>query len=72
MADAVEKKSIEEMFDILENTISELERDDVSLEKSFKLFEEGMKLVSSCEKEIDLVEKKVLELSAGGNTVEFS
>lgn len=66
-----DKLSIEEMFQKLEDTVSKLEQEDVSLEDSFKLFEEGMKLVASCEQEIDLVEKKVLELNAGGSTSEF-
>lgn len=71
MAMQNEKKSIEEMFSALEATISELEKDDVSLEKAFSLYEEGIKLVKNCESEIDTVEKKVLSLS-GGETHEFS
>lgn len=67
-----EKMSLEEMFSGLENIISELEKDDVSLERAFKLYEEGVKLTGLCESEIDLVEKKVLELTNGGNTIEFS
>lgn len=66
-----EKLSIEEMFAKLEETVSELEKEDVTLEQSFKLYEEGMKLVAACDKEIDMVEKKVLELNAGGSTSEF-
>ncbi len=66
-----EKKSVEEMFSTLENTIAELEKDDVSLERAFALYEEGMKLVKSCEEEIDTVEKKVIALSKG-ETYEFT
>lgn len=66
-----EKKSVEEMFSTLENTIEELEKDDVSLERAFALYEEGMKLVKSCEEEIDTVEKKVIALSKG-ETYEFT
>lgn len=64
------KKSIEEMFNELDTTLSELEKDDVSLENAFSLYEKGMKLVKDCESEIDTVEKKVLELS-GGSAHEF-
>lgn len=66
-----EKKTVEEMFETLENTIAELEKDDVSLERAFSLYEEGMKLVKSCEEEIDTVEKKVIALSKG-ETYEFT
>lgn len=67
-----EKLTLEEMFEKLESTLSELEGEDNSLERSFTLYEQGIKLVKDCESEIDTVEKKVLELSAGGKTSEFS
>lgn len=66
-----ENKSIEEEFEKLEALISELEKDDVALEKAFSLYEEGIKLVSKVQSEIDVVEKKVLALS-GGEIHEFS
>lgn len=71
MSEQNEKKSIEEMFSALDSTISELEKDDVTLEKAFSLYEEGIKLVKECESEIDTVEKKVLSIN-GGETHEFS
>lgn len=64
------KLTIEELFNKLEETVSEL-NGDVSLEKSFALFEQGMKLVAECEQQIDTVEKKVLELNERGTTGEF-
>ena len=71
MADNVEKKqSVEEMFSELEQTIDRLSKEDVLLEEAFSLYEKGMKLVKSCEEEIDIVEKKVLELD-GGSVHEF-
>lgn len=70
MAEKSEKKTVEEMFAQLEETISELEKDDVTLERAFNLYEEGMKLVAGAQSEIDSVEKKVLLLS-GGETHEF-
>lgn len=65
------KLTIEELFNKLEETVSELSG-DVSLEKSFALYEQGMKLVHECEQQIDTVEKKVLELNERGTTGEFS
>lgn len=68
-----EKKfSIEEAFASIDEKLREMERDDVTLERSFALYKEGIELVESCEKEIDTVEKKVLELSGNGEVNEFS
>lgn len=69
---AVEKKSLEELFESLEGIVTELEGDNVPLERAFMLYEEGVKLTARCEKEIDTIEKKVLKLSDGGQTDEFS
>ncbi|MBO7334673.1 MAG: exodeoxyribonuclease VII small subunit, partial [Lachnospiraceae bacterium] len=41
------------------------------LERSFALYKSGMEMIENCTKEIDLVEKKVLELSGNGETHEF-
>jgi len=69
---AEEKKpTIEELFDEIDKTINELEKDDLPLDKAFSLYEKGIKLTAECEKEIDTVEKKVQVLS-GGELSEFS
>lgn len=59
------------MFGQLEMIIGELEADDVSLEKSFDLYNKGMNLLKECGKSIDEVEKKVLVLDEDGSTHEF-
>ncbi|MBR5896828.1 MAG: exodeoxyribonuclease VII small subunit, partial [Lachnospiraceae bacterium] len=57
---AEEKKAtIEELFEEIDKTITELEKDDLPLDKAFSLYEKGIKLTAECEKEIDTVEKKV-------------
>lgn len=46
----------------LENIVQQIERGDISLEESLKLFQEGTQLVASCGKlldEAELVVKKV-------------
>lgn len=43
----------------LETIVQELEKGDVSLEKSLTLFEEGMKLSGACRKELEEAEGKV-------------
>lgn len=60
------KVSLEDMLDSLDNCVKELEREDISLEESFKLYEKGIKLVQACNESIDGVEKDVLKLEADG------
>lgn len=43
----------------LDKIVQELEKGEVSLEKSLTLFEEGMKLSSTCRKELEEAEGKV-------------
>ena len=39
---------LEESFEQLETIIAELEKGDMTLEDSFKKYEEGMKLIKNC------------------------
>ncbi|MCQ2520047.1 MAG: exodeoxyribonuclease VII small subunit [Lachnospiraceae bacterium] len=66
------KFSIEEAFKKIDKTIQEMEAEDVTLEQSFSLYKEGMELIEQCSKEIDIVEKKVIELSESGETHDFT
>ena len=38
------------------------EHEDITLEESFELYEKGMKLLMECNKELDVVEKKLIEI----------
>lgn len=49
----------EECLQRLEVVVREIERGDLSLEDSLKLFEEGVVLSGSCQKELEAAEKKV-------------
>ena len=66
-----EKESLEQLFGQLETVIENMEKEDVSLEKSFELYSRGMALLGQCCKAIDEVEKKVLVLDENGETHEF-
>lgn len=57
-------KSLETAFEELEAAVAKLEMEDMSLEASFKLYTEGVKLVKYCNDAIDKVEKKMIELKA--------
>lgn len=66
-----EKLSIEETFAKLEETITQLEKDDISLEDSLKAYEQGMEYIKSCNEAIDKAEKKVLVIRENGELDEF-
>ncbi len=65
------KENLEEMFSQLETVIGNLEKEDVTLEESFELYNQGMTLLRKCNSAIDEVEKKVLVLDGNGDTDEF-
>lgn len=49
----------EESLKKLESIVEQLEKGDLSLEDSLKLFEEGVALSATCKKELDTAEGKV-------------
>ncbi len=63
--------SLEEAFTRLQETIENLEKDDITLEQSFQEYQKGMLFVKKCNEIIDKVEKKVLVLNEDGGTDEF-
>ena len=65
-------KSFEEKIQRLEQIVRAMERGDVALEESLKLFQEGTALVQSCSKQLDDAQLLVTKISAGadGNPVE--
>ena len=48
-----QKKTFEESMTRLEQIVRAMERGDVPLEESLKLFQEGTELVRSCQKQLD-------------------
>ncbi len=52
--------SLEECFEGLDDIIVELQSGELSLEDSFKKYEEGMKLIKKCTETIDKVERKLI------------
>jgi exodeoxyribonuclease VII small subunit len=62
---------LEEAFENLNQIVEALEKPDVSLEDSFALYQEGMKLLKKCNDSIDKVEKKLIILSESGETNEL-
>lgn len=58
-------KSFEESMQRLESIVRTMERGEVSLEESLKLFEEGTELVRNCGKLLDQAELQVKMVTAG-------
>jgi exodeoxyribonuclease VII small subunit len=56
---AVEKMSYEKAFHELENVVSALENDQLTLDDSMRLFTRGQDLVKHCSKLLDDAELKV-------------
>lgn len=63
--------NLEETFVKLEETVSRLEQEDISLEDSFREYQKGMEMIKQCNAAIDKVEKKVLMIAEEGEKIEF-
>lgn len=68
---AAKEMSVEAAFAEVEKRMSLLEKDDIELEESFRLYKEGMELLKHCDESIDKVEKKVREIAADGTLKDF-
>ena len=64
------KENLEEMFKDLEELIGKMENEEITLEQTFDLYNNGMELLKKCNLSIDEVEKKVLVLDENGETDE--
>lgn len=71
MGKKIEECSIEELFQVLDETIEKLEDREISLEQSFQLYEKGMEMLRHCNNKIDTVEKKMLQMNENGELSEF-
>ena len=59
------EKTLEAAMEELNQILAKLETDQISLEDSFLLYQEGMKLLKYCNDSIDKVEKKLIVLEEG-------
>lgn len=63
--------SLEDTFEQIEEVITHLESEEITLEESFREYNRGMKLLQHCNATIDQVEKKVLQINEDGGLDEF-
>ncbi|MEW5911126.1 MAG: exodeoxyribonuclease VII small subunit [Thermodesulfobacteriota bacterium] len=59
MAKAKKEPGFEQSLQRLEQIVDRLESDELELEESLALFEEGVKLAEACNRRLDEAEKKV-------------
>ena len=71
----MEKETFESSLKELESIVNKLEKGELSLEESLKLYEQGIKLVKFCSSQLDAAEKKIeilqKELNGQMKTVPF-
>ena len=63
----INQKTFEENMTRLEQIVRAMERGDVALEESLKLFREGTELVQCCAKMLDEAELQVKKVMAGAD-----
>ena len=62
MAKKSKEKSFEELMENLEEITLKLEKEQISLDESVKLFEEGMNISKECNKMLEDAEKRITVL----------
>lgn len=61
---AQKKATLEENLQALETLVNQLEQGQLGLSESLELYQKGVKLVQSCEKQITQAKLKVTHISA--------
>ena len=59
--------TFEEQLTALEGVVEQLERGELTLEDSVRLFEDGVRLSQACKKELDAAEGRIEVLVEGSN-----
>lgn len=60
-----ENVDIEDNFEQLEDIISKMQSDRITLEQSFELYNKGLSLVQDCNNQIDKIEKQIKIIEEG-------
>lgn len=67
----MEDKTLETVFEELDQIIDKMDQENVSLEDSFQMYHQGMDLLKVCNEKIDTIEKKMMMLDEDGEEHEF-
>ena len=65
----IKELSFEDSLKKLEDIVDKLESGDIDLEKSVELYEEGMRLKTSCEEKLKKVEIKIKKIKIENNKI---
>ncbi|HIV17378.1 MAG TPA: exodeoxyribonuclease VII small subunit [Candidatus Alectryocaccobium stercorigallinarum] len=65
------EKTLEQNFERLEELTAQMESGELSLEKMYVLYKEGIDLVKECNKKIDTVEKNMKLINDKGECSDF-
>lgn len=63
--------SLEERFENIEEIIDQLETQDVSLDKSFELYKNGLEEIKAANALLDDIEKAMMIMNEDGSLEEF-
>ena len=66
---AIEEMSFEQALVALEEIVTQLERGDVPLDQSIKLYERGEKLRAACQDRLDSAQARIEKIVAGADGV---
>lgn len=69
MKEDLEKLNFEELIERLEEITSKLEKDNLNLDDSIELFENGMKISKICNEKLETAEKKISILLKDGDEI---
>lgn len=72
MEEEVKEEKLEDVIAQVEQCIAHLEDPQVSLEDSFRYYEQGVAKLKTCNEKVEQIEKKMLMISSQGELVPFS
>ena len=72
MENETTQQNLEELFSQVEAILEQMEDNEISLEDSFLLYEQGIRKLRECNERIDRVEKKMLILTEQGEASQES
>ena len=65
------KVSLEECFENIEEIIEKMETGDITLDKSFELYKNGLEEIKAANAMLDEIEKAMLVMNEDGSMEEF-
>ncbi len=66
-----EKTGLEERFSMIEDILSQMEDENVTLDQSFDLYKQGIEQIKAANADLDRIEKAMLVMNEDGELEEF-